>query len=323
MPIWISQDTVTADTPRNHSRTAWLAPLKERIQAAIRAYVQANPGGEEVTLAVFAAIPPADVARLLPRGRTIDAGRRELGLRIPLELVEMYGARQIESYRRDNGRTASPRRTNRDWPRNYTPHRVVLAAAALGTAQGSAFRTGFSDAALWADVFESWLAVLSDYREATDDLGWWHGGAACTSLLTGAIWRLPDAICIAPPPTDVPHAVPGDLWFSRDGESHRLTIRTIYPADPAAAREATRRTLDHAIWQLSGEADHHLVACFVLPALSDAPCTTSAAEAIMSAAWKAAGPAGMVRFLEHDDVLAQTAKGGVVYPGVMLIVREA
>ncbi len=322
MPIWISQGTVTADTPRNHSRTAWLAPLKERIQAAIRTYVQANPGGEEVTLAVFAAIPPADVARLLPRGRTIDAGRRELGLRIPLELIEMYGARQIESYRRDNGRTASPRRTNRDWPRNYTPHRVVRDAAP-GDTPDTAFRPGFSDAMLWADVFESWLAVLSDYRAAADDLGWWHGGEACTSLLTGAIWRLPDAICIAPAPASVPNAAPGELWFSRDSESHRLAIRTIYPADPAAAREATRRTLEHAAWQLSGEADHRLVACFVLPTLSGDSCTTSAAEAIMSAAWEVAGPAGMVRALGGDDALAQTARDGIVYPGVMLIVREA
>ncbi len=323
MPIWISQDTVTADTPRNHSRTAWLAPLKGRIQAAIRAYVQATPGGEGVTLAVFAAIPPADVARLLPRGRNIDAGRRELGLRIPLELIEMYGARQIETYRRDNGRTASPRRTNRDWPRNYTPHRVVLSASTPGAARDTAFRPGFTDAALWSDVFESWLAVLSDYREAADDLGWWHGEAASASLLTGAIWRLPDAICIAPSPAASPHAAPGDLWFSRDGEDHHLAIRAIYPADPAAAEEATRRTLDHAAWQLADSPGRRLVACFVLPALSGAQRTMPAAEAIMGAAWGAAGPAGMVRFLGHDDPLALTARGGVVYPGVMLIVREA
>ncbi|MFT5683312.1 MAG: hypothetical protein ACI8RZ_004243 [Myxococcota bacterium] len=314
MPIWISQDTVTADTPRNHSRTAWLTPLQGRIQAAIRTYVAANPGGEEVTLAVFNAIPPADVAKLLPPKRTIDAGRRELGLRIPLELIAMYGAWQVETYRRENGRTASPRRTNRDWPRNFTPHRVALTP--LHAAQGTAFQEGFADTALWTDIFDAWLAVLSDYRAASGDLGWWHGPDACASQLIGAIWRLPGTVCIAPAPT------PGDLWFSHDGTDCVLAIRAVSPADAASTGEAVSRTLDHAAWQLSTAPARRFVACFVTPALTNPDRPMSAAEAILSAAWEAAGPAGMARVLERDD-LALTAKGGIVCPGVMLLVRGA
>lgn len=322
MPIWISQDTVTADTTRNRTRTAWLDPLQDRIQAAIRAYVQEHPGGEEVTLAVFDAIPPADVAPLLPRGRTIDAGRRELGLRVPLELIAMYGAGAVETSRRDDGHTASPRRTNRDWPRNFTPHRVVLAPSPRRACHNIAFRD-FEEPELWRDILDSWLGVLADYRAAADDLGWWHGPAACAGQLAGAIWRLPGAVCIDAPPTAGPRPVQGDLWFSVGGTPAVVAVRDIWPQTPAGAAAALSRTLDHAAWQLDArDVSDRFVACFVVPTLRASEEAMAEAGAVLDAAWEAAGSAGMARLLGHDDPLALAARGGVVYPGVMLVIRR-
>ena len=317
MPIWISQDTVTANTARNHSRTAWLTPLQARIHAAVRAYVQDNPGGDKVTLAIFDAIPPADVQKLLPKGRTIDAGRRELGLRIPLELITMYGAHRVETFRRDDGRTASPRRTGRDWPRNFTPHRVVDVPLTPRQVHAVALDPGLEDHVLWQSVLTSWLTVLADYRAATDDLGWRHTASANTDLLRGALWRQPDAL-IHEPPGQREATV---MRLTIGGVSRDLVVKIVWPTAPQEAGKALQQQLDHADWQLR-DAPSGCAMCIVVPALSGAGRSVEEAESVMSAAVEAvAGPIGVARFLAWDDPLALTASGGSTYPGVMLVVR--
>ena len=327
MPIWISQKTVTADTPRNHSRTAWLDPLQDRIQDAIRSYVQANPGGETVTLSVFDQIHPSDVQKLLPRGRTIDAGRRELGLRIPLELIAMYGASRVETLRRDDGRTASPRRTKRDWPRNFTPHRVTVEASLLQPVQGTAFRPGFPEQALWTSIFSSWLGVLADHRTVTGDLGWKHSTAATIGLLSGALWRLPDAVVLSAPPLPPRSASSGRLWFNQLDRSLDIATAVLWPQEPDAAQEALRRTLAYTAWQLGSSPAlatpaQRFVVGFVIPALTGAGRTVAEAAAVLDAAWEGIeGPAGMARVLAWDDPLALESSEGHTLPGVMLVAQ--
>jgi len=329
MPLWISQKIVTADTPRNHSRTAWLDPLQARIQDAIRNYVRSNPGGDTVTLSVFEQIPPADVQKLLPRGRTIDAGRRELGLRVPLELIAMYGASRVETLRRDDGRTASPRRTKRDWPRNFTPHRVTVEAIALRPVQGTAFHPGFPQEALWTSIFASWLEVVADYRESAGDLSWQHGAAASVSLLSGALWRLPGAVLLADPslPPRSTRPSSGRIWFNQLGSTLDIATTVLWPQTPAAASEALCRSLDHAAWQLRASRPptppaQRFVVGVIIPALVGAGRTVDEAAALLDAAWEGLeGPAGMARYLAWDDPLALEASGGHTLPGVMLVAQ--
>ena len=328
MPIWISQETVTADTPRNHSRTAWLDPLQRRIQDAIRAYVQANPGGETVTLAVFDQIPPAAVEKLLPKGRTLDAGRRELGLRVPLELIGMYGASRVETLRRDNGRTASPRRTGRDWPRNFTPHRVTVAAAGDRTDREVAFGPDFPQPAAFSAIFDGWLSVLGRYRKAGADLGWWHNEQANVSLLAGAIWRLEGAACIGELPVPRSYGSQdgrGDLWLSIGGHDAWLEAKIAWPTHAEQATRQLERRLADAAEQLEAipTDSARYAACFVVPMLRTG-ATVAEAESVLAAAWdairKQRPASAMARMLAWDDPLALTASDGFVYPGVMLVV---
>ncbi len=329
---WIPQTAISTDSNRNRSRTAWLDPLRHRIQAAIRAYFDREPEGEQVTRAVFDAIEPQEVERHLA-GRSLDAARRELGLRVPIELVCMYGARRVETLRRADGRTAAPRRTYKDWPRNFTPHRVRFPPENQGAVTAVAFSEGFEHQELWRRILDSWLCVLSDYREAGKDLGWWHNEAANVSLLAGGLWRLEDAVCIS----EYPVSRGGrdfngraDLWFSLGGTAVDVECKQVWPINSDYVRQLVLHKLERAAIQLrsvlqSQRSPLRFSACFVSPAL-EADIASEAAAAMLVKAWEGVlaegGDCAMARYVPRGDRLTEQIWNGLKFPCVMLVVRR-
>ncbi len=325
---WVKQTAVSTTNPRNLSRTDWLAPLSGAIRAAIESYFAEQPEGEEVTLAVFDAIDMAALEDVIAH-RDEDAARRELGLRVPIELVAMYGAERVETLRKKDLRGAAPRRAHRDWPRNYTPHRVLPVREELGLKTDIRMGSEFESVQLWRRIFEAWFGVLSDYRRAGEDQGWWHCEAASVSQLAGAMWRLGGVgiseYGVKRRGGDRPGRA--DSWFALDRHSVDLECKQVWPttADDFAGRLVQER-LAEAAWQLGrvhrrDRSPYRFAVCFVVPAVEgpakDADKVLDAVEAVVEDEVTA-----LARYRPKGDKLAKRRWDGFRYPAVMLVVRR-
>lgn len=327
--LWVKQSNVGTDTPRNRSRTAYFDPLAPKIQSTIRNYYAASPTGEAVTPAVFAEIGPDEVQALLAPGRDLDAARREFGLRILLELVYMYGESRVETWRRQDGRTAAPRRTGHDWPRNYTPHRVRFDAIDSRISSSIALGESLQPRELWRQIFEAWFDVLGDYREHADDLGWWHNESSNVSLLAGAIWRI-GGVCISEYGVSRDGATqPGraDLWFRLEGQAVDVECKMVWPrTDDEFAGGLVNSRLDDARLQLDSVSAHdrsplRYTACFVVPAVTGpVPDASPILDAVSAGVLD--DETAVARFEPQGDQLANIAWRGFKFPAVMLVVRR-
>jgi hypothetical protein len=327
---WVKQSIVSTDNDKNRSRVAWLEPLSGTIREAITAYYARDPEGDAVTLAVFDAVSWERI-QALPNSRDEDAARRDLGMRVPLELVDMFGAHRVETWRKRNGRSASPRRAHREWPRNYTPHKVVPLRAEPGLETAVGFGDDFEHQPLWHRVFASWFDALSAYHDDARDRGWWYNEAANVSFLAGAVWRIGGTAISEYHVTRRGGSRPGrgDLWFALDGNSADLECKLAWPAtDQTFAGDLVNERLAAATWQLgrvvAGErANHRYAACFVVASPYDTEDATDPA-AILDAVVNGVddGRTAWARYEPRGDELAERVWDGVRYPAVMLVVRR-
>jgi len=353
--LWVVQSTVRTDTQRNRTRTRYLDPIAPKIRAAIEDYFEHNPDGEKVTPHVFAAIDSKEILSLIREhgfgptrplpapgdddddeleDKILEIVRRELGLRIPIELVHMYGEAYVETWRRKDGRNAAPRRASprhvkRKWPKNYTPHRVRFDL--LDTTVASTIELGesFQPREVWRSIFDSWFQVLTDYRKAGDDLGWWHNDSANVGLLAGAVWRR-GGVCISEHGGKrevAPRPGGADLWFRLDGQAMELECTMVWPRtnDEFAGRLVSSR-LDDAQLQLEGlsardPSVQRYAACVVVPAVTGPdPDATSILDAVASGVLD--DQTAIARYAPQGDPLADTAHGSFKYPAVLLVVRR-
>lgn len=135
MAKWVSQAIVPSITPAARKRTAYLRPLLPTIVAAIKEYFQAQPEGEEVTLAVAEALGH-DVLKRSARdaGYAVDRVKKDVGLLIAQTLPDLHGASRVETLRKEDGRSVSLRRNRRPqlrWITSFTPHRLKPEATNL------------------------------------------------------------------------------------------------------------------------------------------------------------------------------------------------
>lgn len=126
MAQWILQSSVPSITAAARSRTSYLAPLLGEVIAAIEAYFEASPNGEEVTLAVLQALGRERLEQV--RGeRSFGRVKQDVGLLVAQTLADLYGANRVETLRRDNGKSVSARRNtwqSLDWVNSFAPHRL-------------------------------------------------------------------------------------------------------------------------------------------------------------------------------------------------------
>lgn len=127
MAKWVKQSEVPSITPNSRRRTEYLRSLRAEVAEIIKSYVEKNPEAEDVTLEVLSKIGRKRLEALAPN-KSINSLKQDFGLFIAQTLVDIYGARRIESLRRSDGLAASTRRNQRkelDWVQTYTPHRVL------------------------------------------------------------------------------------------------------------------------------------------------------------------------------------------------------
>lgn len=127
MATWVAQSDVPSISRATRRRTAYLLSLRPVVETAILESLGANPLGEEVTLDVLARLTPAEL-EVAFTGVPLNRLKQDLGLLVAQTLVDLVGARNVETLRREDGRSVSSRRNTRPglvWVGNYAPHRVV------------------------------------------------------------------------------------------------------------------------------------------------------------------------------------------------------
>jgi hypothetical protein len=125
MARFVPQSISPSTNPRTRERTAYLAPLRSEVESMIRNYFAARPEGEDVTLAVLREIGEHRL-RAIGGRRDFNTLKKDVGLYVPIVLVEMFSAERVLTYRGDDGQV-STRAANEDppWVNKFTPHRVI------------------------------------------------------------------------------------------------------------------------------------------------------------------------------------------------------
>ena len=128
---WISQAEYSSRTNRSVERVRYLNELRPLIKEHAELYFRSHPDGEQVTLACLEAIEEANLERLSAefglRCRTV---KQDLGILVPLVLIEMVGAEGLETYRhresfKNSTRSCPKSFAKRSWVSRYTPHRLT------------------------------------------------------------------------------------------------------------------------------------------------------------------------------------------------------
>ena len=139
MAEWISQaeEKMCSATSRTIARTRFLRPIKEELIGVIDAYFEEDPDGEEVVLACLKSLGKSRLEALgKPTNTGLPSMKQDIGLYIPILLVERFGKDGIETYRDPKTRRNSTRSPGRAWPdfydktgkswvSRYTPHRLT------------------------------------------------------------------------------------------------------------------------------------------------------------------------------------------------------
>ncbi len=116
-------------TPQARRRTAHLASLDSVAEQAIDAYLEHEPEGDEVTLAVLTAVGADRLRATAPKVHP-DRRKQDLGLLVAQLLVDKFGPRRVLTLRGDDRRSPSTRRNTwaeLPWVNRFTPHRVTPA----------------------------------------------------------------------------------------------------------------------------------------------------------------------------------------------------
>jgi hypothetical protein len=130
MAEFVSQTKVPSTTARTLERTAVIGPLDAPIRETITAYLNEEPEGTQATLRVLSSLGKAALMRLAKAsGRTLSEIKQCVGMRVPILLVQMFGADEVATYRDPTTRKASTRSRSANWPdlswvSRYTPHQV-------------------------------------------------------------------------------------------------------------------------------------------------------------------------------------------------------
>lgn len=133
MAKWILQSSVPSITSTSRGRTAYLAPLLSDAITAIEAYFDANPDGEDVTLAVLQSLGRDRLEQVRGK-RSFGRVKQDVGLLVAQTLADLYGAINVETLRRDDGKSVSARRNTwrgLDWVNSFAPHRLVKPSGRL------------------------------------------------------------------------------------------------------------------------------------------------------------------------------------------------
>ncbi|WNG56537.1 hypothetical protein F0U59_18575 [Archangium gephyra] len=127
MARWFPQSVSPSVSKGTRQRTAYLDPLLPRINDSIRDYLAQHPDGEEVTLAVLRALG-RDLLVSLQGEEKLDRTKQDVGLKVAICLVDLFGASRVLTFRENDGKAPSTRDAKRaglDWVARYTPHRVL------------------------------------------------------------------------------------------------------------------------------------------------------------------------------------------------------
>jgi hypothetical protein len=126
MARFVAQSVSPSTNPRTRTRTEYLAPLRVEIERVIRTYYAARPEGEDVTLAVLREIGEGRLREIGGRS-DFDTVKKDMGLFVPIVLVDLYTAPNVLTYRNDDGKSVSTRsaRGEPSWVNKFTPHRVL------------------------------------------------------------------------------------------------------------------------------------------------------------------------------------------------------
>lgn len=129
---WVSQAIYPTTTERVSERVRYLRrPLEATVTGAIRSYFDAAEPLETQTQVTLACLQAIGYSRFLILSQTLARSpnvlKQDLGMFIPVLLVNMFGAENVETYRNSETNKASTRsNTWRDlhWVSRYTPHKV-------------------------------------------------------------------------------------------------------------------------------------------------------------------------------------------------------
>ncbi len=128
---WISQSKFSSRSNRSIERVRYLDALRPVIRTEAERYFREFPEGEQVTLACLGAVEEADLSRLAREfelsPRTV---KQDLGILVPLVLIELVGPEGLETYRHSESLKNSTRScpksfAKRSWVSRYTPHRLT------------------------------------------------------------------------------------------------------------------------------------------------------------------------------------------------------
>ena len=128
---WVLQADYSSRSNRSVERVRYLDEIRPTIRRRAEDYFRDNPEGEQVTLACLGAIEEPVLKDLSNQfqlsARTV---KQDLGILVPLVLIEMVGADGVETYRhreslKNSTRSCPKRWASRSWVSRYTPHRLT------------------------------------------------------------------------------------------------------------------------------------------------------------------------------------------------------
>jgi len=130
--IWVSQLIYPTTTERVLERVRYLRkPLEADLTSAIRCYFGGQESLEIKTQATLACLQTIGYSRFLALTQKFvkapNVLKQDIGLLVPVLLVDIFGAENVETYRNSETNKASTRsNTWRDlhWVTRYTPHRI-------------------------------------------------------------------------------------------------------------------------------------------------------------------------------------------------------
>lgn len=130
---WVPQSEYNTSTERVLERVRYLRePLEECLTQAIQAYFASKGPLEDKTKVTLACLDAVGVTRFNALStqfrRSRNALKQDIGLFVPVLLVSLFGADNVQTYRNTSTRKASTRSNTwpgLDWVTRYTPHRIL------------------------------------------------------------------------------------------------------------------------------------------------------------------------------------------------------
>jgi hypothetical protein len=128
MAKWVSQAKTSSISKSGRARVAYLGEIVPEVKRLIRASLDEQPDGAEVTLDVLQGLGRDVLVRLGGGEQSLDRVKQDVGRLVAMCLVDMYEAHRVLTYREDDERAVSTRAVRRpgmEWVARFTPHRVL------------------------------------------------------------------------------------------------------------------------------------------------------------------------------------------------------